>query len=98
MLRDGDQAYSVELSADDPLAVQYQLEKRAYDEAPLEQHGGATEIRRPFWQVTTLPVGESGEKLYRKVMHSAEFTHWPDSTRTHVVDDMLKNERASGSF
>ena len=36
-------------------------------------------------------------KRYWKKPHQALFTHWPDSP-TSVVDDMLKNERQSGSF
>lgn len=37
-----------------------------------------------------------GKTFWRK-RHQALFTHWPDSPDA-VVDDMLKNERASGSF
>lgn len=37
-----------------------------------------------------------GKRFWRK-FHSATFTHWPDSP-TSVVDDMLRNERQSGSF
>lgn len=38
-----------------------------------------------------------GGKQYWRVNQKAEFTHWPyDSNR--VIDDMLKNERKSGSF
>ena len=37
-----------------------------------------------------------GKQFWRKP-HQALFTHWPDSP-TQVVDDMLRNERRSGSF
>lgn len=38
-----------------------------------------------------------GGKQYWRINHKAEFTHWPfDQSR--VVDDMLANERKSGSF
>jgi hypothetical protein len=39
---------------------------------------------------------EGGKTFWRKP-HQALFTHWPDSPGA-VVDDMLKNERRSGSF
>jgi hypothetical protein len=92
MIREGDQAYSVELADDDPLAVEYRQLKAAYEATASQAE------HKPFWQVTALPVGESQDgKLYRKVMHAAEFTHWPGD-KNSVVDDMLKNERKSGAF
>lgn len=42
-------------------------------------------------------VYSSEGKDYWKKPHQALFTHWPDSPG-QVVDDMLKNERRSGSF
>lgn len=38
----------------------------------------------------------NGKRFWKKP-HQALFTHWPDSPG-QVVDDMLKNERRSGSF
>jgi hypothetical protein len=106
MIREGDQAYSVELADDDPLAVEYRKLKAEYEATPIDglpqEHrsriGVGLRDRKPYWQVTLLPVAESQDgKVYRKFMHVAEFTHWPGDKNT-VVDDMLKNERASGSF
>src|SRR4051812_45210374 len=56
-------------------------------EAPQTLPGEAAEGRG----LTPLP------KRYWKKPHQALFTHWPDSPG-QVVDDMLKNERRSGSF
>lgn len=39
----------------------------------------------------------SPRRRYANFLHHATFTHWPGSP-TQVVDDMLKNERKSGSF
>jgi hypothetical protein len=43
------------------------------------------------------PQRVAGGKRFWKKPQQALFTHWPDSP-TAVVDDMLKNERKSGSF
>lgn len=42
------------------------------------------------------PEDGSGRRFYR-FLHKAEFTHWPYQPSA-VVDDMLRNERKSGSF
>jgi hypothetical protein len=39
----------------------------------------------------------AGGRTFWRKPHQALFTHWPDSPGA-VVDDMLKNERRSGSF
>lgn len=39
---------------------------------------------------------EGGKRYWRK-LHQALFTHWPGDPG-QVVDDMLRNERASGQF
>jgi hypothetical protein len=46
-------------------------------------------------QIIEAPV--PGGKTFWRKPHQALFTHWPDSPGA-VVDDMLKNERRSGSF
>lgn len=38
-----------------------------------------------------------GGKQYWRMKHKAEFTHWPFEP-SRVVDDMLANERKTGSF
>jgi hypothetical protein len=76
MVRDGDQAYSVEVTN--------------IDGATVEADGSLT-----------LADGQKAFKVdgkwWRAVPQKAEFTHWPEEPGT-VVDDMLKNERRSGSF
>jgi hypothetical protein len=42
---------------------------------------------------TPVPDG----KTFWRILHAAEFTHWPYSN-DRVVDDMIKNERRIGSF
>jgi hypothetical protein len=59
------------------------MKEVAGPEAPLP--AGATEIR------------EVAGKFYAVWPQQATFTHWPGSP-AQVVDDMLKNERKSGSF
>ena len=52
------------------------------------------EVPAPFTENQSLsPL----PRRYWKKLHKAEFTHWPGETG-QVVDDMLKNERKSGSF
>ena len=48
--------------------------------------------------LNAVPVeGGVKKQRYAKFPHVATFTHWPGS-ESQVVDDMLTNERKSGSF
>lgn len=82
MLRDGDQATGQELKAGE----------QPPDGAEVYTVDSTTgRVLNPG----DVPTGSV--KAYWKKPHQALFTHWPDSPSA-VVDDMLKNERKSGSF
>lgn len=44
-----------------------------------------------------VPIPVEGGKTYWQLKQHATFTHWPYS-KNPVVDDMMSNERVSGSF
>jgi hypothetical protein len=91
MLREGDQAYSIQLSETDPRVVAYQGARLAW----IMEHGG-DEPRADFKRNGVFRA--TGPTAYwLSVPMEALFTHWP-STPGQVVDDMLKNERKSGAF
>jgi hypothetical protein len=89
MVREGDTAYQIELSEDDPRVVAFKGARLAWETSHNESADMQFEHDGVF-------QGQSA-KFYLNVYHGATFTHWPQSPST-VVDDMLKNERKSGQF
>lgn len=89
MIRDGDQAYSIELADGDPRVVAFKGARLAW-EASHGESAPMTFTHEGVFQGT-------GAKYYLSAPQKAEFTHWPEQPGT-VVDDMLKNERKAGQF
>jgi len=108
MVREGDQAYSVPIDA---IAIGEMKEKgllvgleRGSDPERQQTYLGTviTDARFvPTGAMNVIAYKEQGSnevKAYAQFPHKAEFTHWPGDDKSRVVDDMLANERRSGSF
>jgi hypothetical protein len=83
MVRDGDQATGQELK-----------------DGELPPDGAEVYYTNSEGRLINMPFTSAEVPTFRifwRKPHQALFTHWPDSP-TAVVDDMLKNERKSGSF
>lgn len=87
MVREGDTAYGQELPLGQPIP----------DGAEVYYTDKDGRLVEPVGVVAFAKLVDEGGKRFYRFMHRAEFTHWP-YTPTAVVDDMLKNERASGQF
>lgn len=59
--------------------------------------GAETYVVDAMGAIVSGDVIPPGGKQYWRFKHKAEFTHWPFEA-SRVVDDMLANERKSGSF
>lgn len=92
MVRDNEVAYTVRLGLD----VLQQIK----DAGLLDRAEEYFEVKGnyPFIPVGAAHIGvRGGTEIWAAYPMRAEFTHWPGQDGT-VVDDMLKNERKSGSF